>query len=118
MSKGDILSRLDDHLLNIEWFDRAILIREDRGMNSATAGYLEGRLHDLCREAVFVEHVDRRDFDESKPSTEEEQLEAIVVPVLRGVLELVGIPLDRPEDVAQLRSLEPRRGDRSQRPLK
>jgi hypothetical protein len=117
MSKGDILNRLDQHLLEIEWFDRAILIREGRGMNSATAGYLEGRLHDLCSEAVFVEHDFRRDYDDSKQSAETAMLESLVIPLFRGVLELVGAPLETAQEVDGLRLKLPRRRDGSPRPI-
>jgi hypothetical protein len=117
MSKGDILHRLDRHLDEIEWFDRAILIREDRGMNSATAGYLEGRLHELCQAATFVEHTFRKDYDDSKQPTDKAMLESTVIPILRGVLELVGVPLETAVEALDLRSELPQRPDSSQRPV-
>jgi hypothetical protein len=117
MSGGDVLNRLDQHLGKIEWFDRALLIREDRGMNSATAGYLEGRLHDICRDAAFVEHDFRRDYDRSKRPAETAMLESLVLPLLRGVLELAGVPLETQQEVHGVRAQVPLRIDSSPRPV-
>jgi hypothetical protein len=118
MSKGDVLNRLDRHLIEIDWFDRVVLIREERGMNSATAGYLEGKLHDLCRSAVFVEHDNRRDYDDSKQPSEKAMLESLAVPLLRGVLELVGVPLETEAEVTAQREQARRKRDDAPRPVK
>jgi hypothetical protein len=66
---GDVLERLRDHPSENPWFTRAVVARDTRqGWNSAEAGYLEGRLHDLCRASARVDHDARRDHGWDPPA--------------------------------------------------
>ena len=118
MSKGDIVNRLDQHIAGeSDWFDKAILIRDISEMSSTTAGYIEGLLHDWCRGAAFVAHLDRRDSDDSGHPADKAMLDASVIPLIRCGVELAGVPLDTRDDINQLRKLRPRARDDAQRPL-
>jgi hypothetical protein len=96
MVRGDLLKRMDRHLAtpDLDWFDRAILIRDSRGFDSAEAGYLEGRLHELCDAAAGVEHDFRKDYDESVHEHIKSELDRSSLPCIRHILDLVGVPLE------------------------
>ncbi len=92
---NDVLFRLRQHPTENAWFTRAVVARDIRqGWNSAEAGYLEGRLHDLCRDADGVEHDFRRDHDGSLQSHEERLIERLYLPGIIGALRLAGVPID------------------------
>jgi hypothetical protein len=70
-SGRDVLARLRQHPRKTPWFTRAVVARDTRqGWNSAEAGYIEGRLHTLCRASAGVEHDFRagRRRDHAQPA--------------------------------------------------
>jgi hypothetical protein len=92
---SDVLFRLRQHPTENSWFTRAVVARDMRqGWNSAEAGYLEGRLHDLCRNADGVEHVSRRDHDGTLQTHEEHLIERLYLPGIIAALRLAGVPLE------------------------
>jgi hypothetical protein len=101
MAKGDLLRRLDEHLGHdaMGSFDRAVLLRSTRGFNGAEAGFVEGILHEACRQAVRVEHDFRRDSDESLQDWEKDELLARVAPQVRAILEFAAVPLETAEEL-------------------
>jgi hypothetical protein len=91
----DVLFRLRQHLTGIDWFTRAVVARDMRqGWNSAEAGYLEGRLHDLCRRSDGVEHVFRRDHDETIQDHDKRLFERLYLPGIIATLRLAGVPIE------------------------
>ena len=91
----DVLFRLRQHLARIDWFTRAVVARDIRqGWNSAEAGYLEGRLHDLCRGSDGVEHIFRRDHDETIQDHEQTLFERLYLPGILAALRLAGVPIE------------------------
>jgi len=94
-TSNDVLFRLRQHLARIDWFTRAVVARDIRqGWNSAEAGYLEGRLHDLCRSSDGVEHVFRRDRDETIQDHEQLLYERLYLPGIIAALRLAGVPIE------------------------
>jgi hypothetical protein len=94
-SGHDVLARLRQHPRETPWFTRAIVARDTRlGWNSAEAGYIEGRLHDLCRESDGVEHDFRRDQDHTLQKHEEDLIEQRYLPAIVAALQLTGVPID------------------------
>lgn len=92
---SDVLLRLRQHPTENDWFTRAVVARDMRqGWNSAEAGYLEGRLHDLCRDADGVEHVYRRDHDGTLQVHEEHLIERLYLPGIIAGLRLAGAPIE------------------------
>ena len=92
---GDVLLRLRQHPKQSGWFTRAVVARGLRqGWNSSEAGYLEGRLHDLCRGAAGVEHDFRRDHDGTLQPHEEQEMERLYLPGIIAALRLAGVPLE------------------------
>ena len=92
---SDVLFRLRQHPTENDWFTRAVVARDMRqGWNSAEAGYLEGRLHDLCSNADGVEHVYRRDHDETLQDHEEHLIERLYLPGIIAALRLAGVPIE------------------------
>lgn len=92
----DLLQRQRQHAADPEmkWASRALLARDTRqGFNSAQAGYLEGRLHKLCRESARVEHIGRLDRDDTLQEHERAELDRLYLPHIGAVLELVGMPV-------------------------
>jgi hypothetical protein len=93
---SDVLARLRQHPAESPWFTRAVVARDTRqGWNSAEAGYIEGRLHDLCRASIGVEHDFRRDHDATLQSHEEALLDQRYLPPIVAALQLAGVPVDR-----------------------
>jgi hypothetical protein len=94
-SGQDVLRRLRRHPKQTPWFTRAVVARDTRrGWNSAEAGYLEGRLHALCRAAAGVEHDFRRDQNPTLQSHEEQMLDQRYLPAIVAALHLTGAPID------------------------
>ncbi|HYB24890.1 MAG TPA: hypothetical protein VED41_13895 [Solirubrobacteraceae bacterium] len=94
-SSHDVLDRLRQHPAESPWFTRAVVARDTRqGWNSAEAGYLEGRLHRLCRNSVDVEHVFRQDADRTLQPHEEEMLDRRYLPAIVAALHLAGAPIE------------------------
>lgn len=94
-SSHDVLARLRQHPRETPWFTRAVVARDTRiGWNSAEAGYIEGRLHEMCRSSEGVEHVFRRDEDRTLQLHEEELLDRGSVPAIVSALQLTGVPID------------------------
>jgi hypothetical protein len=92
---ADVLFRLRQHPTENDWFTRAVVARDMRqGWNSAEAGYLEGRLHDLCRDADGVEHIFRRDHDETLQDHEENLIDRLYLPGIIATLRLAGVPIE------------------------
>jgi len=92
---SDVLFRVRQHLRESEWFTRVVIARDTRqGWNTAEAGYLEGRLHRLCRESPGVEHVDRMDSDHSLQEEERTRLDAKYLPAIVAALRVAGVPLE------------------------
>jgi hypothetical protein len=90
-----VLARLRQHPRETPWFTRAVVARDTRiGWNSAEAGYIEGRLHEMCRSSDGVEHVFRRDEDRTLQLHEEELLDRGSVPAIVSALQLAGVPID------------------------
>jgi len=102
-STSDLIDRLNRHLEDdqMEWFDRAVLIRglPPRGLDVAKALHLEGLLHDLCKNSARVESPFRRDGSSGLAPHQQQEIERYLLPIVRGVLELVGVPT---ETVAEL----------------
>jgi hypothetical protein len=93
-SGHDVLARLRRHPRESPWFTRAVVARDTRqGWNSAQAGYIEGRLHNLCRDSPGVEHDFRRDQDQTLQAHEEELLDRRDVPAIIAALQLSGAPI-------------------------
>jgi hypothetical protein len=91
---SDVLQRLRQHPTENPWFTRAVVARDMRqGWNSAEAGYLEGRLHDLCREADGVEHINRRDQDGTLQRHEEQLINRLYLPGIVAALRMAGLPI-------------------------
>jgi hypothetical protein len=90
---ADVLKRLRDHPTENPWFVRAIVARDKEGWNSAQAGYLEGRLHDLCRESPEIDHDFRRDGDDTLQLHEEGLLERRALAGIIGTLRITGVGL-------------------------
>jgi len=91
----DVLARLRQHPTESPWFTRAIVARDTRqGWNTAEAGYLEGRLHDLCRDRIGVDHDFRRDHDGSLQDHERAMLDRRYLPAMVAALHLAGVPVD------------------------
>jgi len=92
---SDVLNRVEQHVAESEWFTRAVLARDARqGWNSAEAGYIEGRLHHLCRESPGIEHTFRRDQDRTLQEHEEALLENQYMPAFVAALRLIGVPIN------------------------
>jgi hypothetical protein len=92
---SDVLNRVEQHIAESEWFTRAVLARDTRqGWNSAEAGYIEGRLHRLCRESPGIEHAFRRDQDRTLQEHEEALLENQYMPAFVAALRLIGVPIN------------------------
>lgn len=92
---NDVLFRLRQHLTRIDWFTRAVVARDIRqGWNSAEAGYLEGRLHDLCRSSDGVQHDFRRDHDATIQGHEQALHERLYLPGIIAALRLAGVPIE------------------------
>jgi hypothetical protein len=90
----DVLARLRQHPRETPWFTRAIVARDTRlGWNSAQAGYIEGRLHDLCRASNGVEHDFRLDRDDTLQTHEEDLIEQRYLPAIVAALQLTGVPI-------------------------
>ncbi len=82
---SDVLTRVRQHLRESEWFTRVVIVRDTRqGWNTAEAGFIEGRLHQLCRDSKGVEHMDRIDSDESLQEDEMARLERRYLPPILG----------------------------------
>ncbi|HMS71765.1 MAG TPA: hypothetical protein PKB03_01910, partial [Baekduia sp.] len=95
LARTNLLRRVGQHFASPDliWSQRALLIRDTTGFNSAQAGFLEGLLHERCRAAPRVEHDFRRDHDTSLKSHEQGELrERYLAPVL-ATLDLVGVDL-------------------------
>jgi hypothetical protein len=91
----DVLARLRQHPRLEPWFTRAVIARDMRqGWNSAEAGFLEGRLHDLCIRSNGVEHVNRRDSDETLQDHEEKLIDRLYLPGIIATLRLAGVPIE------------------------
>lgn len=91
----DVLKRVRQHPAKNPWFTRVLMARDTRkGRHSAEAGYLEGRLHDLCSANTRVQKVGRRDFDETLQSHEEQLMERQYLPGIIAALRVAGVPLD------------------------
>lgn len=91
----DVLFRLRQHPREEPWFTRAVVARDMRqGWNSAEAGFLEGRLHDLCIRSGGVEHVNRRDHNATLQDHEEELLDRLYLPGIIAALRLAGVPIE------------------------
>lgn len=94
-SGHDVLVRLRQHPTETPWFTRAIVARDTRqGWNSAEAGYIEGRLHRLCRASSGVEHDFRRDQDPTLQAHEEDLIDRRYLPAIIAALQLAGVPID------------------------
>jgi hypothetical protein len=94
-SGHDVLARLRQHPRETPWFTRAIVARDTRqGWNSAEAGYIEGRLHVLCRASAGVEHDFRKDQDPTLQPHQEEMLDRRYLPAIIAALQLAGAPVD------------------------
>jgi len=94
---GDVLQRVRQHTADpdLGWVRRAVLVRDTRqGFNTAEAGYLEGRLHDLCAAAPGVEQVGRADSDDTLREWQSDELDRRYFSHIRAVLELVGVPTE------------------------
>lgn len=92
----DVLARVREHPSENPWFTRALMARDTRqGWNTAEAGYLEGRLHDLCRDSVGVDHDVRRDHDGTLQDHERTMLDQRYLPPIVATLHLAGVPLDQ-----------------------
>jgi len=92
---GDVLNRVQQHVSESPWFTRAVLARDTRqGWNSAEAGFVEGRLHDMCRQSPGIDHTFRRDHDQTLQNHEEDQLERRYIPAIVASLRLVGVPIE------------------------
>jgi hypothetical protein len=90
----DVLLRLREHSSASPWFTRAIIARDTiQGWNSAEAGYLEGRLHRLCRASPGIEHDFRLDRDPTLQSHREEILDRRYLPAIVAALQLAGAPI-------------------------
>lgn len=94
-SGHDVLARLRQHPAESPWFTRAVLARDTRqGWTSAEAGYLEGRLHKLCRGSSAIEHDFRCDDDLTLPAHERELLDRRYLPAIVAALNLAGAPIE------------------------
>jgi len=94
-SGHDVLARLRQHPKETPWFTRAVVARDTRqGWSSAEAGYLEGRLHRLCRESAAVEHDFRCDDDRTLQHHEEKALDRRYLPAIVAALHLAGAPIE------------------------
>ena len=94
-SGHDVLARLRQHPRESPWFTGALVARDTRqGWNSAEAGYLEGRLHDLCRASPAVEHDFRHDYDETLRAHEQELLDRRYLPAIVAGPQLAGVPIE------------------------
>jgi hypothetical protein len=94
-SGHDVLARLRQHPRENPWFTRAIVARDTRlGWNSAEAGYIEGRLHELCRMSEGVDHDFRRDQDHTLQKHQEDLIEQRYLPAIVAALQLAGVPID------------------------
>ena len=94
-SGHDVLARLRQHPRENPWFTRAIVARDTRlGWNSAEAGYIEGRLHDLCGASADVDHDFRHDQDHTLQKHEEDLIEQRYLPAIVAALQLAGVPID------------------------
>ncbi len=89
-STSDLIDRLNRHLDDdeMEWFDRAVLIRgvPPWGLDVAKALHLEGLLHDLCKGAARVDSPFRRDGGGGLAAHQEQEIEQYLLPIVRGVL--------------------------------
>jgi hypothetical protein len=94
-SGGDILDRLRDHPRDNAWFTRALVARDTRvNWNTAEVGYLEGRLHELCRVCPKVDHDFRMDHDHTLGEYLERLMERQYLYGIIAALRLAGVPLD------------------------
>jgi hypothetical protein len=94
-SSHDVLARLRQHRAESPWFTRALAARDTRqGWNFAEVGYLEGRLHNLCRASSGVEHDFRRDEDRTLQHHEKELLDHRYLPPIIAALHLAGVPIE------------------------
>jgi len=94
-SGHDVLARLRQHPRESPWFTRAVVARDTRqGWNSAEAGYIEGRLHDLCAASAAVEHDSRKDKDDTLQDHEEKALDERYIPAIVAALHLAGVPIE------------------------
>lgn len=103
-SAGDLIRRIHQHYIDPtkSWFNRVVLIQDTRqGFNSAEYGFIEGRLHDLCREAADVEHIFKRDTDDTLQKHEEAEFERRYIPQICSLLELIGVPLETAAEAAK-----------------
>jgi hypothetical protein len=106
---GDVLQRVRQHAADpdLSWARRAVLVRDTRqGFNTAQAGYLEGRLHELCAAAPGVEQVGRADSDFTLQEWERDELDRRYLPHVRAVLELAGVPTEPAPGLLSLPSEE------------
>ncbi len=91
----DVLKRVRQHPAKNPWFTRVLMARDTRqGWHSAEAGYLEGRLHDLCSSNDRVQKVGRRDSDGTLQRHDEELMERQYLPGLIAALRVAGVPLE------------------------
>jgi hypothetical protein len=98
-SASDLIKRIHEHYVDpkMDWFKRVVLIQDTRqGFNSAEFGFIEGRLHELCKAACEIEHVYNVDTDETLQAHEEAEFERRYIPQICSVLELIGVPLETP----------------------
>lgn len=94
-SSHDVHHRLRQHTAESPWVTRAILARDTRqGWSSAEAGYLEGRLHGLCRASKEIEHDSRQDRDETLQPHEEAMLDRRYLPAIVAAPHLAGAPIE------------------------
>jgi hypothetical protein len=94
-SSHDVLARIRQHPAALPWFTRALVARDTRqGWSSAEAGYLEGRLHELCRASPGIDHDFRLDEDRTLQPSEEAMLERRYLPAITAALQLAGAPIE------------------------
>ncbi|MGY1632227.1 DUF2924 domain-containing protein [Geodermatophilus sp. SYSU D01186] len=107
---GGLTTRVRQHVRARESWRRALLIRRPyQGFNSAEVGWLEGRLYDVLDSASRVTLGNgNRPSDETLPQWQRQQLEAIIAPVL-GVLRVLGLDPDTPDQRLQLSVAQPGR---------
>jgi hypothetical protein len=109
-----LLERVDEHLVAGEsWWRQVILVRRPgREFDNAESGYLERCLHETCRAAARIEHVEGARSSRYKgPSGTDAKadLDQRVLPAITVALRLGGLRLETPQELTELENLRPRR---------
>ena len=109
-----LLERVDDHLKRDEaWWRQVILVRRlTIEFDSAESGYLESRLHEICKAAARIEHApgSKTSHYRGPSSTDAKMdLDTRVLGAIKVALRLGGLRIETDQELDELSKLPVRR---------